>query len=422
MAVRVMSDRGVELNAEFAVETDGQHLSLILESAGGQTSSGRPRNSDYIAALTLLLRRLRDHRAVILAVLLASMRVAARPEDERALLPGPVDLAGVDDIDQLRLDITSAQGGVGQPEGAPKKGNNSKRIQLRLDVPGYGPGDVGRLAGDLADPSGTMPPEHDDGPASLPTATDLLRSLLGVEVRTLTRGMANTILKLESGRARVRTDRSPDGEWVDIDDVQQGLDLLARSGTVRVSVDELGHRSSFVGAVLATLPDVEVLTKPPRVTLRPLASAPPPADDLHFGELDSATMVKVRNEQARLRKILAGQREAAECALCGHEYPLSFLVAAHIKKRAVCTDDERRDLLHVAMLACVFGCDALYEMGWISVDQSGLVRTSQPIQAPGGWFRDRLTQLAGRRCTAHCEASEPYFAWHRTTAFRGHIA
>ena len=63
--------------------------------------------------------------------------------------------------------------------------------------------------------------------------------------------------------------------------------------------------------------------------------------------------------------MLAGDRELADCALCGHQYPLRFLVAAHIKKRSICTDAERRDLRNVAMLVCTFGCDALYEAGWI---------------------------------------------------------
>jgi hypothetical protein len=49
--------------------------------------------------------------------------------------------------------------------------------------------------------------------------------------------------------------------------------------------------------------------------------------------------------------------------------------SAHIKKRSLCTDDERRDLRHVAMLAYSFGCDALYEAGWITVDGTGQIRT-----------------------------------------------
>jgi hypothetical protein len=46
--------------------------------------------------------------------------------------------------------LTSRQGRIGQAPGAPKAGNNSRRLRLRVDVPGYGPADAGRLATDIA--------------------------------------------------------------------------------------------------------------------------------------------------------------------------------------------------------------------------------------------------------------------------------
>ena len=93
-------------------------------------------------------------------------------------------------------------------------------------------------------------------------------------------------------------------------------------------------------------------------------------------------------------------------------------MAAHVKKRAVCSDTERRDLHHVAMLACSFGCDALYESGWITVDENGYVQTSSLEIMPKGSFRNQLLRLNGLRCAAHRPGSEPYFAWHRTAVFR----
>jgi hypothetical protein len=58
----------------------------------------------------------------------------------------------VQDVEWLRVDITTAQGRLRQPgeEAAVKEGNNRRRLQLRVEVPGYGPRDAGRLAGDLA--------------------------------------------------------------------------------------------------------------------------------------------------------------------------------------------------------------------------------------------------------------------------------
>jgi hypothetical protein len=363
--VRARDDGGVELNAEFTVEADEPYLSLVLESAGGRTTGReRPRNDQYVPALTLLLRRLGDRRAVLVSALVASARVSAMPESERVILDGPLDLASVADFEQLRLDITTAQGRIGLPAGASKEGNNRKRLQLRLDVPGYSPGGAGKLAADLA----AAPAREWQ---AWPAASELLRSLIGEEIRTAT-GMPNMVVAIHGGTALVRTSRSPEGQPVEIGEVQKGLDKLQMHGSVRVNVDELGHRSAFVGAVLATLPGAQYTHNPATVTLTAPAGVPASSDPA-FAVLDSLASVKVRKEQAQLRNLLAGNRELASCALCGHEYPIRFLVAAHVKKRSICTDDERRDLRHVAMLACTFGCDALYEAGWITVGQGGYV-------------------------------------------------
>jgi hypothetical protein len=565
--VRAQGDDGAELNAEFSVVADGLHLSLVLDSAGGRTAGERPRNHEYVSALSLLLSRLRDRQAMVLSAMVVSKRTAALPEHARSLLPDPVDLADVSDIEQLRLRITRAQGKVGLPATASKEGNNRKRIALRLAVPGYGPTDAARLEEDLAVPAksaqdsasvrrtvtstdlvaavtgltlhnhlgrpslhkpltllwmigrvatgGTrlvawpefrhavgailaeFGPDHSrntpeypfwhlaSSPAlwevhgvadvpkasadaafaglprpaaelmrdesvrtnvvnvlleshlsdvidrdalldrvglgrtqpALPKAHELLRTLIGVEIHTV-HGKPNLILAVRGDQAVVRTQRSPDGQPVGIGEVQKGLDKLAAQGSVRISVEELGHRSSFVGAVLAALPDARFVDNPTRVVIREVRSSQL-AKDPSFGGLDGTAEVKVRREQAQLRTMLAGKRQRARCALCGHEFPMELLVAAHVKKRSVCTDAERLDLSNVAMLACSLGCDALYEQGWIAVDNSGLIRTVLLDELSDDNFRDRLARLAGLRCAAHHEASEPYFSWHRSTVYRG---
>jgi hypothetical protein len=51
--------------------------------------------------------------------------------------------------------------------------------------------------------------------------------------------------------------------------VQDAIDMLVRDGAVEVTVEAIGPRSAFIGAVLATLPGVVVSRQPPRrVTLR----------------------------------------------------------------------------------------------------------------------------------------------------------
>jgi hypothetical protein len=239
---------------------------------------------------------------------------------------------------------------------------------------------------------------------------------VGVEIFTPT-GTPNMVLDVRGDIVLVRTDRSPSGQPVGIGEVQKGLDLLTAHRSVRVSVEELGHRSAFVGAVLATLPGAQVTLNPAAVTLC-TPNSEDMASDRDFPVLDGVGQVKVRREQTLLRKHLAAGRTVADCVLCGQEFPVEFLVAAHVKRRAVCSDDERRDLDNLAMLVCAFGCDALYEAGWITVDHYGHIQAA-PLDGLPDAFRIRLVRLAGLQCAAHNQFSERYFSWHRTTIFRG---
>ena len=152
--MRVTDDSNKVLNAEYSVEEDKNRLALILESAGGRTRSSDPRNADYRFALTLLLARLKERQAILLDALVDSAYTRRRgiPERDRRLIALPVRLADLDDVDTLRAELTSAQGRIGQLAGASKAGNSSKRIRLIMEVPGYDPGDAGRLEIELAAP------------------------------------------------------------------------------------------------------------------------------------------------------------------------------------------------------------------------------------------------------------------------------
>lgn len=220
--VRARTDDGAELNAEFEVRAEVPYLALVLESAGGNGGGGHlPRNHQYVPALRLLLERLGDRNAVLLAALVASRPLTGLPEAERTALQGPVELAGVADYEQLRLTITSAQGRIGLPEGAAKEGNNRRRLHLRLEVPGYGPGDAARLAAELAAPAALWP-------SMLPRAAELLRSLIGEEIRTFS-GNPNMVLAVHGDTALVRTGVSPEGQRVGIGESRRAWTSSART-------------------------------------------------------------------------------------------------------------------------------------------------------------------------------------------------
>ena len=139
-----------------------------------------------------------------------------------------------------------------------------------------------------------------------------------------------------------------------------------------------------------------------------------PPLDASWPELDAAVTAKRRREQGALRGALLGRRTEGTCALCGESYPAEFLIAAHIKKRQYADDDERRDIPNIAMLACKFGCDELFERGYISVDENATVITSQlPPELQNSAIASRLKDLAGR--TLPIDFVQPrgvYFDWH----------
>jgi hypothetical protein len=94
-----------------------------------------------------------------------------------------------------------------------------------------------------------------------------LESLVGQEIRTVT-GRPNKVISVGTSDVVVGTSKSPAGQPVPIEWVQQAIELLERDGEVTVNVETLGFRSAFVGAVLATLPGAKLLpTSPARISL-----------------------------------------------------------------------------------------------------------------------------------------------------------
>ena len=118
------------------------------------SGSRPPRNPDYNHALTVLLTRLGMLDAVLVDALVDSRHTQQLgvPEADRRLIETPIRLALEPDVDALRRRMGTAQARIAQAPDATKGGNATKRIRLRVDVPGYQPGDAARLAQTLAAP------------------------------------------------------------------------------------------------------------------------------------------------------------------------------------------------------------------------------------------------------------------------------
>jgi hypothetical protein len=124
---------------------------------------------------------------------------------------------------------------------------------------------------------------------------------------------------------------------------------------------------------------------------------------------DAKGWVKRRLEQHHLKQYLFGRRTLATCGICEQEYPIAFLVAAHIKRRAACSETERKDR-NVVMPMCKFGCDELFENGYIAVQAGQIVDMSKkPITSS---IRVKVAEVTNRGCTYATPERSGYFQWH----------
>lgn len=127
-------------------------------------------------------------------------------------------------------------------------------------------------------------------------------------------------------------------------------------------------------------------------------------------ELDIDTGVKRRAEQSLLRAHLLKGSKRGNCVICNSQLPENMLVAAHIKRRAKCTDEEKLEFDTVATLMCKLGCDDLYEKGYIYVDDGKVV--ANPKVATTEKLDDVISSLVENK-VSNWEASKKYYEWHR---------
>ncbi|WP_460796869.1 hypothetical protein [Nocardioides pacificus] len=221
-----------------------------------------------------------------------------------------------------------------------------------------------------------------------------------------------------NGYERKRDGDSDEGWQVKIAITQQDLELpfqriaelipngapgpLTRDGIPRqLYIAPLGAEAAhaLLDAVLVSEPPVASMTVGPLPVL------------LDLDETDVTATVRIRREQSHLRKHLFAGANEATCALCGRVLPDSLLVAAHIVPRRHLNDAERLDFSSAAMLACALGCDTLFELGYIAVDDTGAVIAVREAEVRD--VAEAVAALAGRRITAFSPATAGSFARHR---------
>lgn len=129
-------------------------------------------------------------------------------------------------------------------------------------------------------------------------------------------------------------------------------------------------------------------------------------------ELDKESLSKRRVEQGVLRRTLFNQHPTFICCICQREYLTKFMVAAHIKKRSECSIEERLDIENVVAPMCKFGCDDLYEHGFISVNEGIVTILNNDVTKP---MFEYMEEISGNECGYWKEGTEKYFRWHLNT-------
>lgn len=126
-------------------------------------------------------------------------------------------------------------------------------------------------------------------------------------------------------------------------------------------------------------------------------------------DFDGQQMSSYRKEQTALRRELLQGRSEAPCVICGEVYPEDMLWAAHIKKRTMCSQEEKGDIPNIAALMCKFGCDDLFEKGYIAV-KDGLVHLIGDSYTNA--LEAKREPLKGKLCLNWNEHSKKYYDWH----------
>ncbi len=121
---------------------------------------------------------------------------------------------------------------------------------------------------------------------------------------------------------------------------------------------------------------------------------------------DNTVESTARREQSILSQYLFEGRKMHRCAICGTEYGVGALLAAHKKKRSLCNERERLDP-HIVMPLCVFGCDHLYERGLVSIVGSRVVARSSSATATGEKLH--IDKIEGRKVAKEWLQGDPSY-------------
>ncbi|MFD9704181.1 hypothetical protein [Lentzea sp. NPDC059081] len=212
---------------------------------------------------------------------------------------------------------------------------------------------------------------------------------------------------------------SADEVWPD-KEYRHRVDVRLLETQHQVGVDFLGHRGMDALRQSGCRQGTPVVFDDPDA-----ADEPEPEDfstveveglgeeELFEGELDGVSVTTVRKEQRWLKSKAFGNAELVECELCGEMQPQRLIWAAHIKRRADCSEEERRRWRNNIIAACKLGCDDLFEHGYVYVGEDLRIQAGPPARGLESVLAFIEQRLAGRTVSDRGGARAPMFAAHR---------
>lgn len=186
-------------------------------------------------------------------------------------------------------------------------------------------------------------------------------------------------------------------------ETEEELEALVRSGLgVRMSSPDIKQAASIIISENIESTDLSAIS----VTVKSLLPKLSKEVDL---DVDSTS--KARKEQAFLRAFLVNGCTNSQCSLCGEEYPIEFLVAAHIKKRSECSNTEKLDFENIAALMCKSGCDDLFEKGYVYVSSGTVCKNTKRKTTPA--LDSIINRIVGNTLS-NWYGSQEYYKYHET--------